>query len=309
MRWGRVFLGLTALGAAGLAAFWVLTAPSTLSASVLVPDYKPNLANGETLFNVGGCVSCHKSEGQDDRTILGGGHKLPSPFGAFHAPNISQHPTAGIGSWSELEFLNAMLRGVGRDGEHLYPSLPYTSYQRMSVTDMRDLYAYLKTLPAVDTPSKEHELGFPFNIRRTLGGWKLLFVDQKPFVPDPAKSEQWNRGAYLVEGPGHCVECHSPRNALGGIDSARRFAGGPNPEGSGWVPNITPHADGIGSWDEAAIAELLKTGFTPDFDSVGSTMTAVVRNTSLLTDEDRLAMAAYLKSLPPLPDGPKPKAP
>jgi len=303
----KIFVALVGLGIVGLAVFWVVTIPSTLQASVLVADYKPDLANGETIFTIGGCVSCHKTEGQDDRLKLGGGHKLQSPFGAFYAPNISPDPKEGIGAWSELEFANAMLRGVGREGEHLFPSLPYGSYQHMKVSDIRDLYAYLKTLPAVQDVSKPHEIPFPFNIRRLLGGWKLLFIDQKPFVPDPTKSEAWNRGAYLVEGPGHCAECHSPRNPIGGINSEARFSGAASPEGDGWVPNITQHPDGIADWDDQAIAELLKTGFTPNFDAVGSSMAAVIKNTSRLSDADRAAMATYIKSLPAIPGKAPPK--
>lgn len=301
MRFRSFLLSIAILAAAGFGVFWFVTEPSALPMAALTPDYKANLANGETVFIAGGCVSCHKTEGQDDRLKLGGGHKLVSPFGAFYAPNISPDPVNGIGAWSEVAFVNAMIRGVGPEGEHLYPSLPYASYQKMKVEDVRDLFAYIKTLPSVPDVSKPHELPFPFSIRRLLGGWKFLFIDEQPFVPDPTKSAEWNRGAYLVNGPGHCAECHSPRNLLGGIEEANRFAGGPNPEGSGWVPNITPHADGIGDWGEAAITDLLKTGMTPEFDSVGSTMAAVIRNTSRLSDEDIKAMAVYLHSLPPRP--------
>ena len=150
---------------------------------------------------------------------------------------------------------------------------------------------------------RDHDLPFPFTIRRLLGGWKLLFLDGKPFTPDPTQTAQWNRGAYLVNGPGHCAECHSPRDALGGICRGERFAGGPNPEGEGWVPNITQK--GLGEWSVKDIAYLLQSGMTPDFDSVGGSMTAVIRNTSQLSDADRLAMAVYIKSLAPI-DGPTP---
>ena len=225
--------------------------------------YQPNLANGETIFTAGGCVSCHKTPGSADRLELGGGLGLVSPFGTFYAPNISPDRDHGIGQWSELTFVNALLRGVGKDGEHLYPALPYTSYHNISVADARDVFAYIGTLPGVEEPSRRHDVPFPFSIRRALGGWKFLFFDDKPFTPDPSKSPQWNRGAYLVEGPGHCAECHSPRNVLGAIKPAERFAGGPEPEGKGWVPNITPHADGISAWSEADIAEFLKSGLTP----------------------------------------------
>jgi mono/diheme cytochrome c family protein len=301
MSWKKIIGGLVVLGIIGLGVFWFVTEPAPLPASALSTGYKPNLANGETIFTIGGCVSCHQTPGQDDRLKLGGGVALASPFGTFYAPNISPDAKNGIGAWSELDFVNAVQRGIGRQGEHLYPALPYTSYAKLKLDDVRDLYAYIKTVPAVDTPNKPHDVGFPFNIRRLLGGWKFLYFDDKPFVPDPAKSPEWNRGAYLVMGPGHCSECHSPRNAFGGIEKDKLFAGAPNPEGKGWVPNITPHADGIGSWKEADIAEFLKSGLTPEFDSAGGSMAEVIQNTSRLTDDDRKAIATFLVSLPAIP--------
>ena len=288
------------------AALYLLTIPSVLSESELAPR-TADLANGETMFHAGGCASCHATPGEEDKTRLGGGVALNTAFGTFRAPNISPDPQHGIGSWSEIEFVNAMLRGVGRNGEHLYPSFPYTSYQRMTVDDVRDLFAFMKTLPAVERPSEPHDLEFPFNVRRAVGLWKLLYMDGRTFQPDPTREADLNRGAYLVEGPGHCAECHSPRDSLGGIIPERRFAGGPDPEGKGWVPNITPHEDGLASWSANDIAYLLESGFTPDYDSVGSSMADVVANTSKLSAEDRAAIAAYLKSLPPRP-GARPRS-
>lgn len=288
------------------AALYLLTIPSVLSESELAPR-TADLANGETMFHAGGCASCHATPGEEDKTRLGGGLALNTAFGTFRAPNISPDPQHGIGSWSEIEFVNAMLRGVGRNGEHLYPSFPYTSYQRMTVDDVRDLFAFMKTLPAVERPSEPHDLKFPFNVRRAVGLWKLLYMDGRTFQPDPTREADLNRGAYLVEGPGHCAECHSPRDSLGGIIPERRFAGGPDPEGKGWVPNITPHEDGLASWSANDIAYLLESGFTPDYDSVGSSMADVVANTSKLSAEDRAAIAAYLKSLPPRP-GARPRS-
>lgn len=288
------------------AALYLLTIPSVLSESELAPR-TADLANGETMFHAGGCASCHATPGEEDKTRLGGGLALNTAFGTFRAPNISPDPQHGIGSWSEIEFVNAMLRGIGRNGEHLYPSFPYTSYQRMTVDDVRDLFAFMKTLPAVDRPSEPHDLKFPFNVRRAVGLWKLLYMDGRTFQPDPTREADLNRGAYLVEGPGHCAECHSPRDSLGGIIPERRFAGGPDPEGKGWVPNITPHEDGLASWSANDIAYLLESGFTPDYDSVGSSMADVVANTSKLSAEDRAAIAAYLKSLPPRP-GARPRS-
>jgi mono/diheme cytochrome c family protein len=251
------------------------------------------------MFNVGGCASCHATPKQDDHKRLGGGLALATPFGTFKVPNISPDPKHGIGSWSEEAFVNAMLRGIGRNGEHLYPAFPYTSYQRLQIDDVRDLFTYLKSLPAVATPSEPHTLPFPFNVRRGLGLWQLLYLDGKTFAADPGRSAELNRGAYLVEGPGHCAECHSPRDVFGGIIGARRFAGGIDAEGKDWVPNITPHADGIGNWSEKDIDYLLESGFTPDGALVSSTMADVVQNTAKLSAADRKAMAAYLKSLPP----------
>src|SRR5215203_4595360 len=285
----------------GLGVFWVVTAPATVPASVLAPR-SPNLDNGKTMFFAGGCASCHATPEQDDKTRLGGGLGLKSPFGTFYAPNISPDAKDGIGQWSEANFVTAMVKGTLPAGKHLYPALPYASYQRMKLEDVRDLFAYLKTLPAVQGQSKPHDVPFPFNIRRTLGGWKFLFLDGKPFQPDASKSAAWNRGAYLVNGPGHCAECHSPRNFLGGIVESQRFAGGPAPGGDGWIPNITQQA--LRDWSEKDIAEMLESGITPD-DKVSGEMAEVVRNTSQLSAEDRAAMATYIKSLPPV-EGPKP---
>jgi len=298
MRIATLVKSAAVLAVAAGAGFFALTMPAQLPAGTLAASYTPDTANGETMFNIGGCASCHKTEGQSQRTQLGGGHKLATPFGTFVVPNISMHPEHGIGRWSEDEFATAMLKGVGRGGEHLYPSFPYASYQRMRINDVRDLYAYMRTLPAVDIASHPHELALPFRLRRGLGLWKLMFLDGKTFQDDPARSEQINRGAYLVEGPGHCAECHSPRNALGGIEEGRRLAGGPAPDGKGFVPNVTPHADGLGNWTERDISYLLESGFTPEFDSVGSTMADVIENTKRLSPEDRAAIAAYLKAIP-----------
>lgn len=298
----RALTWLALLGAMGALGFWLITSPAmlaTLKGSRLpVASGAADLANGKTMFAAGGCSSCHATENQPDKTRLGGGHALKSEFGTFYVPNISAHKTDGIGNWSDEQFLAAMREGVSPAGTHYYPSFPFTSYQRMTPADVRDLFAYLKTLPAVEGRIRDHELKFPFNIRLSLGGWKLLFADGQVFKPDPGKSAEWNRGKYLVEGPGHCAECHSPRNVLGGIVAEKRFGGGPDPEGKGYVPNITPHATGIGNWSKKDIAYLLESGFTPEYDSVGGSMTPVVGNTAQLSPEDRNAMAEYLSTLP-----------
>jgi mono/diheme cytochrome c family protein len=307
----RNLAAVVAAGAVvGFAVFWIVTIPATVSAAAL-PQYTPNLDNGKTMFNIGGCSSCHAVPDKDpqkvDRLRLGGGLDLPCPFGTFIVPNISPDPADGIGSWSEADFVTAVWDGTASDGSHLYPAFPYSSYRHMELSDVRDLFAYLKTLPPVAGKSAGHSLAFPFNIRRLLGGWKFLYLRGGPFVPDATKSAQWNRGAYLVTGPGHCAECHSPRNVMGGIIESERFAGGPTPDGKGWVPNITPaglqHENP--AWSEKDIASFLKDGQNPAGDFAGGAMAEVVQNTSLLSDDDRAAIANFVASLPPT-QGPTP---
>jgi mono/diheme cytochrome c family protein len=303
-----------AIGAlAGSAAFWIVTIPATFPASGL-PRYAPNADNGKTMFNIGGCSSCHAIPDKDpdrvDRTRLGGGLELPCPFGTFTVPNISPDPNDGIGNWNEADFVTALWDGTAPGGSHLYPAFPYTSYRLMELSDVRDLFAYLKTLPPVQGKPAGHNLSFPFNIRRLLGGWKLLFLKGGQYVADPTKSAEWNRGAYLVNGPGHCAECHSPRNVLGGIIDNERFAGGPSPDGNGWVPNITPAGLGktvLGDvdWTEKDIASFLGDGMNPVGDFAGGAMAEVIRNTSLLGLDDRAAIANYIASLQPV-QGPTP---
>lgn len=297
----------------GFAVFWIVTIPATVAASAL-PPHTPNLDNGKTMFNIGGCASCHAVPNKDpdkvDPKRLGGGLVLESGFGSFTVPNISPDPAHGIGAWNEAEFVTALSDGTAPGGEHLYPAFPYTSYRRMEINDVRDLFAYLKTLPALQDEPGDHHLAFPFNLRRLLGVWKLLYLKGRQYQPDPTRSGQWNRGAYLVNGPGHCAECHSPRDALGGIIEGERFAGGPTPDGKGWVPNITPAGLGHGplgdvTWAEGDIASFLGDGMTPSGDIAGAEMADVIRGTSQLSREDRAAMANYIASLPPR-QGPTP---
>jgi len=297
----RVLLLVLFVGCAAFALYWWLTAPPSPWTATA---YAPNLANGETIFYAGGCSSCHAVPDQPDRTRLGGGLAIRSPFGTFYAPNISPDPTDGIGRWTEANFVNAVTKGISPQGAHYFPAFPYTSYAHVKIEDVRDLFAFLKTLPTVSGKVRDHDLPFPFSIRRNVGIWKLLFMDDKPFVPDAARSVQWNRGAYLMNGFGHCAECHSPRNFLGGIVAAQRFAGGPDPEGEGFVPNITQK--GLGDWSEKDLAYFLDSGQTPDGDSAGGAMVRVIRNTSKLSPADRDAIAEYLKSLPPVEGPPRP---
>ncbi|WP_372425160.1 c-type cytochrome [Salinarimonas chemoclinalis] len=268
------------------------------------PGGEVDLANGETLFWAGGCASCHATPGREDPLHLGGGLALETDYGTFNVPNLSPSRD-GIFGWTTAQFVRAMRGGVSPDGEHYYPSFPYTSYARMTAADLRDLHGFLMTLEPVDGVAPSHDLAFPYNIRRGIGLWKLAFLDGEPFAAPEGMDPLLARGAYLVEGPGHCAECHSPRNALGAIRDDARFAGGPNPEGRGFIPNITPHETGIGGWSRTEIVELLASGFTPEFDVIGGSMAKVVDNTARLSGEDREAMAAYLLSLPPRPQTPR----
>jgi len=299
----RATAAVVILAIAGAALAWFLTAPQPLDAAAL-PAHEPDVANGERIFYVGGCASCHadpKAEG-DDKLKLGGGRELNTDFGVFRVPNISPDPETGIGGWSTLDFVNAVTRGVSPGGANLYPAFPYTSYARMKLGDVIDLKAFMETLPPVSNRVAGHDLGFPFNIRRGVGLWKWRYLSTAPVLAlaDPAPSVA--RGQYLVEGPGHCGECHTSRDALGGMQTDKWLAGAPNPEGRGTIPNITPK--GL-SWSEDEIVDTFKTGFTPNFDTLGGSMTSVQASLSHLADDDLRAIAAYLKAVPPLPDAVK----
>lgn len=286
-------LGVAVVAAAAL---WFLSAPKHVTFS---PPGDPDLARGEEMFWAGGCASCHAAPGakDDDKLILSGGLALKSDFGTFYAPNISSDATAGIGDWTLQQFVNAMKAGTSPDNTHLYPSFPYTSYARMEISDLNDLYGYMKTLPASDNVAPQHELGFPFNIRRAVGLWNLLYLNSDPVISIDASSEQLLRGQYLVEGPGHCGECHTPRTQIGGLKRNQWLAGAENPDGEGIIPNITPDGS-IKDWSAGDIVYYLESGFTPDFDSVGGSMVSVQQNMAKLPAADREAIAAYLKAIP-----------
>jgi mono/diheme cytochrome c family protein len=256
---------------------------------------------GEYVIAAAGCVACHTVP--KDGAFLAGGRELKTDFGSFFTPNITPDPETGIGSWSDEDFIRALREGISPDGGHYYPTFPYTSYTRMTRQDMVDLKAYLDSVPAVRNPVLDHDLPFPFGIRASMIGWQLMFFNDDPFVPDPGQSDAWNRGAYLVNGPGHCGECHTPRNILGVVDADRPLAGNSNGPDGDAVPNITPGSGGIGEWSEEDIVSFLEIGITPDSDFVGGAMTDVVaESTSKLTANDLQAIATYLSSLPPIAD-------
>lgn len=279
---------------------WLMSAPSRAFDETEAARFEGGDAErGRHIFNLGDCASCHASPGQPDRLHLGGGMALASSFGTFRPPNISSDPDDGIGQWRGIDLANALMAGVSPSGQHYYPALPYVTYARMQPEDVADLMAYLRGLRAVAGRVPPHELPVIFRIRRAIGFWKLLFLERSPIQQDPARDAVWNRGHYLVEAVGHCAECHSSRNLLGAIKPATRFAGGPDQEGTGFVPNITPTR--LGSWTRADLVELLTTGWTPDRRKVASSMADVVINTAQLPASEREAIATYILSLPARP--------
>jgi mono/diheme cytochrome c family protein len=299
-RMKQLYFILALLAVVGATLAWELSVPR---ARFTIAEWqaieKPgDPARGRRIFFIGGCDSCHQTPDQPDPLKLGGGLELKTPFGSFYPPNISSDPVNGIGAWRSVDFANALLSGVSPRGQHYYPAFPYTSYQHMNPGDVADLFAFLRTVPAVRGRPPAHDLTFPFSIRRALGLWKLFYFDDADVQPGPKQSSQWNLGRYLVEGPGHCGECHTPRNLLGAMQPSLQLAGAHTPDGKGNAPNLT--AAGLANWTNADIVEALTSGFTPDGDVLGGGMTSVVRNLAQLPKSDREAIADYLKSPPPI---------
>ena len=285
--------GFSALIVAAAAAF---AAPQPVAHAA-----EPGDGRGAMLFDAAGCANCH-TDTKGGGKPLAGGVALDTLFGTFHTPNITPDREYGIGAWSDADFIRAMREGLAPDGSHYYPAFPYTSYTRMTDADMLAIKRHILTMEPAATPSKPHDLGFPFNQRWLMWGWNLLHFEPGPYVPDPDRSEAWNRGAYLVTAVAHCGECHTPRGALGNLDMSRWLGGTVDgPEGER-VPNITPDREtGIGTWSASDIAFLLDTGMMPDGDVVGGSMYPVIEDgTDSLTGADRDAIAEYLLSLPPV---------
>ncbi|MDH5344201.1 MAG: cytochrome c [Gammaproteobacteria bacterium] len=257
------------------------------------------IERGRYLTHAGGCISCH-TEDADSAVPLAGGRAMETPFGTFYSPNITPDARTGIGGWSDDDFVNAFWEGISPDGEHYFPAFPYASYTGASRDDLLAIKAYLFSLDAVEKEAPEHDLAWYMSSRLAAGAWKAINFDAARFEPDPAKDARWNRGAYLVRHLGHCGECHTPRSSTGVPVGGREFAG--SDFGGEKVPNITPHPqDGIGRWSASDIDYFLEIGMLPDGDFTGSSMGDVIEdNTSHLSRDDRLAIAAYLKSLAPL---------
>lgn len=254
---------------------------------------------GEYLAQAGGCLGCH-TEDKYGATPYAGGRSLKTPFGTFFGPNITPHAQAGIGKWTEADFVRAMRHGRRPDGANYFPAFPYPSFTKINDGDLRDLWAYLRALPPSSRASRTHDLRFPFGWRFLVTLWKGLFFTPGPFTALPGVSDIINRGAYLTQALGHCGECHTPRNFLGGPNRSRILAGGMGPEGK-HVPNLTPAT--LKKWSDTDLKDFLVYGTTPDGDSPAEAMGEVIRNTtSKLTPGDMAAMIAYLRSLPPVAD-------
>lgn len=263
-----------------------------------------SLQDGRLVFWAGGCASCHADPGSTagQAPSLGGGLALETGFGVFHAPNISPDVETGIGGWSLAEFSRAMRAGTAPDGTAYYPAFPYPSYTRMSDRDIADLWAYLGTLRKVSNRVAGHDLALALRSRAAAGLWQALYLRRGRVVQLGAVSPDVARGQYLVEGPGHCAECHTPRNALGGPRYSRWLSGGPMPDGSGTAPNLTPDVTGLGSLSAADIVAALRPTGPADDHAVG--MAAVRQNLSHLPARDLAAIAAYLKAIPPIASAP-----
>lgn len=253
---------------------------------------------GQYIAAAAGCAGCHSVV---DGTPYAGGRALKTPFGTFYGPNITPDPVAGIGAWTEADFIRAMRHGERRDGSNYFPAFPYPSFTRIEDRDLRDLWAYLQKLPPNSRANQPHTLNFPFGLRFLVTAWKWLFFT--PGAQADAQTTPVARGAYLVNALGHCGECHTPRNLLGGPRRDRLLAGGPGPSGKR-VPNLTPAR--LKGWRDPELKDFFLTGATPDGDSAAEPMDEVIRNsTSRLTAADLAAMIAYLRSLPAIADEPR----
>lgn len=288
-RWFGATLIVSMLTNGSLSVAWAQTAPA------MVGDADA-ARRGAYVLAAANCANCHTARGG---RLLAGGRALPTPFGVFFSPNITQDATHGIGTWTLENFERALRRGVSPSNAHYYPVFPYTSYTGMSDSDIADVWAYLRTVQPVAQPNRPHELGWPYNIRLAMAFWKILFLSRGPIEPEPEKTAEWNRGRYLVNAVTHCADCHAPRNPLGAIDRGRQMSGTRERLEGYEVPNITPDIEtGIGRWSIGDITNFLA-GRGMRAMHVGGPMREVIWNTSRLTEADRRSIAVYLKSLPP----------
>lgn len=291
-------LSAVVLGALACALALMPAAPAAAAS-----EPRGDAKRGAYVFAAADCENCHTDK-KAKGAVLAGGPAMVTDFGTFFAPNITPDKAHGLGSWTYDDFHRAVREGKGKSGELLYPVFPYPSFSGMTDQDIADLWAYLKTVPAQATPSKPHQVKAPFGFRPLLMGWRALYFHEGPLQPAPGLSPQAQRGRYLAEAVAHCQECHSPRNGLGGIERDKAYAGNPKgPDGQD-APNITP--TGIGKLTSADLQEMLKSGMTPDGDFLGSGMADVIEGTSKLTQADRDAIIAYIRTIPAKASPPKP---
>ena len=287
------------LAAAGIAAGWILSEPS--SAVVAVPERKADVVNGETLFHAGSCGACHRAPDDAPKTdpaLPSGGAPFKTPVGTFYPQNLTPDPETGIGRWSGADFVNAMTRGISPRGSHYFPAFPYTSYRFMKTEDLIDLRGYLMSLPSVRSPARKPAVPLLAVARRGVGLWKRIALAEGAVRPEPARGPGWNRGAYLVKGPGHCAECHTPRNLLMVLQPGREFAGAKHPAGEGQVPSLRGLVARGRYKDAGDLALALQNGETFGYDHLSSGgMAAIQTNLGLLPESDARAVADYLISL------------
>lgn len=299
-RRAKLVASLAILAIAGLGLAFTMSEPHPLTAAE-IPAHVPDIANGKELFNAAGCLSCHKP-GPDlkavDAGLPAGGTAFKTPVGTFYPPNLTPDPETGIGKWSDLDFVNAVQRGISPEGENLIPAFPYTSYARMKTSDVLDIKAYLDTLTPVVAPERQAEIPAPWLLRKGVGIWKHLGLDTAQFQPDPAKSAEWNRGAYIANGAGHCNECHTPRNLFMAFDWSKQFQGGPHPGGEGKVPSLRDLI-GRGKYTDASdLASAFENGEMMGYEHMSSGgMGEVQSNLSKLAEPDVKAVADYISSL------------
>ena len=294
-RWA---LGIAVLVLGTAAATWALNVrdESDVRATAAFAPTDSLIARGAYLARAGNCMACHTARGG---ASYAGGLGIPTPFGTVFTSNLTPDANTGIGSWSSAHFWRALHNGRSKSGRLLYPAFPYISYTQVTREDSDAIFAYLRSQPAVNQPNRPHALGFPFSSQAALAVWRALYFKPGVYRPDTSRDAEWNRGAYLANGLGHCSACHSPRDALGGSRQSLALAGGLIPMQNWYAPSLTsPHEAGVGDWDQGRIVQLLQTGVAPGASVSGPMAEVVLRSTQHLTEQDLGAMANYLKALP-----------